>query len=733
MKPILLLALLAAVACSGKQAEQELSRQAEAFGRIDERRLLAGEAGAWLTLGRDFQQSYYSPLKDIDRESVLDLGFVWQYDIDTQHGFEATPIVVDGTMYASGPRGAVYALDASSGRELWTFQPEIDSDVLRKVCCGIVNRGVAVWRGRVYVGSLDGYLIALDAQSGEVVWRVDTIIDRSRGYTITGAPYIANGLVVIGNSGAEYDARGYITAYDSATGRQAWRFFTVPGDPAAGFEHPELQWAAQTWDPDSLWEVGLGGTVWDAMAYDPDLNLLYVGTGNATPYPRKLRSPNGGDNLFISCILAIDPDDGSLVWHYQTTPADNWDYTATQKMILADLEIEGASRKVIMQAPKNGFFYVLDRTSGELISTAPFVAINWASHVDTASGRPVETGQGEYFAEAKLVFPSPAGGHNWQPMSFNPETGLVYIPAIEMGAVFAMPEGGFTYERGAINSAALYYFPTPGEWGLDGELAKRLPPLAELAQGQPDPTVRGWLRAWDPARQKLAWQVDTSGPWAGEMFAVWNGGGVMSSAGGLVFQGTGAGDLTIYDAATGQRLHQIPVGTSMMAAPITYSLDGVQYVAIMAGVGGAGGQSHPPGSAAFKYGNRGRIVAFRLGGGPVPLPPLVGVAGDSMQQPPVQRRGTPEEVQHGARLFERFCLKCHANTHAAGIPDLRHLSEAAHADFAETVLQGTLAERGMGAFADVLTAEEVEAIQTYLIDRSWQEWETSGSTPHRQE
>ena len=715
----------------------DAAARAPRAGWIDAERLagISAEPGAWLTGGRDTQQSYHSPLQQINRENVSRLGFAWDYEIDTEHGFEATPIVVDGVMYSSGPGGAVYAVAAGTGAEVWKFEPGLDPEFMRKACCGVVNRGVAVWQGKVYVGTLDGYLYALDASDGSVAWKVDTLTDRRRGYTITGAPYIARDLVIIGNAGAEFDARGYITAYDQLSGEQRWRFFTVPGDPALGFEHPELALAAATWDPQSLWQVGLGGTVWDAMAYDPELNLLYVGTGNAAPYPRKLRSPAGGDNLFLASILAINPDSGRLVWHYQTTPADNWDFTATMKMILADLEIDGKTRQVIMQAPKNGFFYVLDRLSGELISAEPYVTVTWASHVDKQTGKPVETGQGEYFHQPKLVFPSPAGGHNWQPMAFNPATGLVYIPVIEASSIWVMPQEPFEYQPGGLNSTSIYIFPMRGEWGLDGAAAKKLPPLAELTQNQPDTTIRGFLRAWDPVAQKLAWEVETSGPWVGELFATWNGGGLMTSAGGLVFQGRGSGELVALDATTGEQLHRIDVGTSMMAGPMTYSVDGEQYVAIMAGLGGAAGQEYVPGTAAYEYGNKGRIVAFKLDGGAVPMRPRVDHPDAAFPMPPVARRGTPEQLELGAALYLRNCTKCHANMdgRSAGIPDLRRMSATTHENFYDVVLNGTLASKGMGGFSNLLSQDEVAAIHSYLIDLAWQTYPTAQAASQPQQ
>ena len=723
------LALTLLVLVSGcdrtEQAEQGVSL-ARAFSEA---------SGQWLTGGGDESQTYYSPLTAINRDNVGQLGYAWHYDLPAEHGYEATPLMVDGVLYGSGPTGTAFALDAESGELLWRFEPEIDLGFVRKVCCGVVNRGVAIQGDRLYVASLDGYLYALDLDSGAIRWRADTFVDRERGYTITGAPYMAGDVVVIGNAGAEFDARGYITAYDAVTGEQRWRFFTVPASASGPHEHPELAQAASTWDPNSLWNVGLGGTVWDAMVYDVELGLLYVGTGNAAPYPRKLRSPSGGDNLYLASILAIDPRSGRLVWHYQTTPGDNWDFTATQKMILAELEIEGVQRQVIMQAPKNGFFYVLDRSTGEFISAEPYAAVNWASHIDPETGRPVETEQAEYFDEPKLIFPGPQGAHNWQPMSYSPDTGLVYIPVKEAGVIWTMPEEAFVYQKGGLNSHSQYVFTTPGEWGLDSPLAKTLPPIEELGVGQPDTTIRGFLRAWNPVTQTLAWEQETSGPWAGTMNAFWNGGGVLSTGGGLVFQGRGTGDLVALDASTGEELHRVYVGLSMMAAPMTYAIDGEQYVAILTGTGGGNGNDYVPGMAAYDYGNAGRLVTFKLGGGEVPLRPRIAREEGVLAVPDVERRGSMEEVERGETLYRRNCAKCHSNIdgRGSGIPDLRLMSATTHEAFSKIVLEGTLAERGMGSFADLLTEEEVIDLHTYLIEESWLHYErvTGGGEWHQ--
>jgi quinohemoprotein ethanol dehydrogenase len=684
-------------------------------------------SSGWSVGGGGDAQTYFSRLKAVDVSNVGKLGYAWSYDLKTTLGLEATPVVIDGILYASGPWGFVHAVDARTGQGLWTFDPKADAKVTGKVCCGIVNRGLAAAKGRIFVASLDGRLFALDAKSGAVRWEADTIVDHARGYTVTGSAYVAGDVVVIGNSGAELDARGYVSAYNIADGRLAWRFYTVPASATGPFENPELAAAARTWDPQSRWEVGLGGTVWDSMAYDPKLDLLYVGVGNSALYPRKLRSPKGGDNLFVSSILALNPHNGRLAWHYQTTPGDQWDYTATQKMILADLTIQGRKRQVLMQAPKNGFFYVLDRATGELISADPYVPVTWASHVDK-SGRPVETGQGDYWAAPKLVFPSPAGGHNWQPMAFNPQTGLVYIPALEASAVFWVPKRPYVYKKGASNQGAEYAFPAAkaGFWGL--EVRKDLPPLSELARGQPDTTLRGYLRAWDPVARRTAWQVETSGQWTGQMNALWNGGGVMTSAGNLVFQGQSTGYLHVYRATDGKQLAQINVGTGIMAAPMTYELDGQQYVALLAGFGGALGGSYPEGSAAARYGNAGRIVAFRIGGGSVPLPAKVDRSSD-FPRPAVARFGTPEQIDLGDALLKRHCSRCHSNEGSGAVPDLRRMSGQTHAEFDAIVLGGARASKGMGSFGGLLSPAEAQSIRAAILASAWRAYDATQGVP----
>jgi quinohemoprotein ethanol dehydrogenase len=667
-------ALVASYTAIGKGASgQEKPR---ASGQVDQKRLLSADKhpGDWLTTGRDFGKGHYSPLDQINKETIDRLGFAWDYDTHTDRGLEATPIVVDGVMYTSGSTGKAYALDAKTGKEIWSFDPKSDLRVNREACCDEVNRGVAVWKGKVYVASFDGRLFALDAATGSVVWQADTVVDHKKGYTSTGAPEVAGKVVVIGNAGGEYDARGYVSAYDLETGKLAWRFFTVPGDPSKPQESPELEAAVKTWDAKSRWDMGGGGTVWDAMVYDPQLNLLYFGTGNGTFFDQSRRSPAGGDNLYIASVLAVNPDTGRLVWHYQEVPGDQWDFDVVQPMILADLKIGGKERKVLMHASKPGFFYILDRKTGEVLSAEKYVPVTWASHVDLKTGRPVEAADArdyKYSSNGKrFISPSPMGGHNWNPMSYDPKTGLVYIPEIENG------------QTGIFSG-------------------------------------KSFLRAWDPIQSKIVWEVPMS-DW-------WDRPGVLATAGDIVFQGTGPGHFCAYDAQTGKKLKDIDVGTTIIAAPMSYMVDGVQYVAVMAAWGGGGWNFPHPESAAYQRGNAGRIIAFKLDGGPTPKPDLLPPIQPIPQPPPLT--ASADTIKRGQTLFAANCSTCHANQPRTGTPDLRRMTPETHDAFKQIVLGGILKNAGMPPWDGVLSPEDVDAIHAYLISISWDAYNKQQAAP----
>lgn len=677
-------ALILPVGLMAQSVSEEKIRTA--VGGVDTEQIIANDAHDrnWLNYGLNYAETRFSQLNKITAENVGEMGLAWSHSLESRRGVEATPIVVDGVMFVTASWSVVHALDAVTGEELWVYDPEVPREFAHKGCCDVVNRGVAVYQGKVYVASFDGHLHALDAATGERLWKVDTIENREMSYTITGAPRAINGKIIIGNGGAEYGVRGYVSAYDVESGDMAWRFYTVPGDPSKPYESEAMAMAAETWDPaGKYWEAGGGGTVWDAMAYDPELNLLYIGTGNGSPWNRHLRSPAGGDNLFLASIVALDPDTGEYKFHYQNTPGDTWDYTSTQHIILADLEIDGEMRKVMMQAPKNGFFYVIDRTNGEFISAEPFAQVTWATGYDE-NGRPIEAEGARSKDKPWETIPSAYGAHNWHPMSFNPETGLVYIPAQGVPLVQS------TDPAWELNSHKPMSTMSGMGWNL-GYLFNAIAPSA---------TPFGQLLAWDPVNQKEAWRAEYVSPWNG---------GTLTTAGNLVFQGTADGRFIAYNAANGEVLWQTPVGSGVVAAPSTFEVDGEQYVSIAVGWGGVYGLMQ----RATERVGPGRVYTFRLGGdaeGPA----------DVISDRTTLVEGVPynaDDVGPGLGIYVSNCLFCHGVpgvNNGGAIPNLGYSSADVLMSADSWVIQGAGVHQGMPRFDTHLTEDDVTKLIAFI-------------------
>lgn len=678
---------LALTACA-EQLQQDTDTAA-GFGE----RITNSAAEEWLSHGKGYDEQRFSPLSSINTENVSSLGLEWSFDLGTSRGIEVTPIVADGVMYVTATWNLVHALDAKTGELLWSFDPDVDRSRAAYLCCDAVNRGVALWDDLVFTGTIDGRLIALNKETGETVWDINTV-DLEKPYTITGAPRVINGLVMIGNGGAEYGVRGYISAYDALTGEMKWRFHTVPGDPENGFEDKAMEAAAKTWNGE--WhKFGGGGTVWDSMAYDPELDLLYIGVGNGAPWNQEIRSPGGGDNLYLSSIVALKASTGEYVWHYQTTPGDTWDYTATQHMILADLKIEGQTRKVIMQAPKNGFFYVLDRETGEFLSANNFVPVNWATHIDPDTGRPIEVEAARWPGKDPYPqAPGALGAHNWHPMAFSPDTGLVYIPAQEIPQVYA-DDPAFQYVNGF--------------WSTGSDFAITPLPNEAAAIKATKAILKGRLLAWDPVTQQARWSVEHGGAWNG---------GVLATAGGLVFQGTADAHFAAYDAMTGDPKWRFFSQTGIVAAPVTYSIDGEQYVAVASGWGGSYalifGGIVPTGSEAAL----GRVLVFKLGSDKA-LPEID--TEDAFKPEIPASTSSASVIAAGMRAYDNRCGVCHGlQAQSSGlVPNLKYSGALADADlWRDIVLDGALAEAGMPNFGKALDEEAAEAIRAYVIHQA---------------
>jgi quinohemoprotein ethanol dehydrogenase len=680
MRKALCLLLIATGAATGAAAATATIDNAALNNEADGRN--------WAAYGRTFSETHYSPLVEINRDTVPRLNLAWALDLDITNPI-STPLAVDGVLYVAAGYSFVHAVDAKTGKLLWRYDPEVAKVAGKKLRTGWGIRGLSYWKGHLFVGTHDGRLLSIDAKTGKLVWSVQTL-DPNDGSFISGPPRVFNDKVIIGFGGADFGAvRGYVTAYDTNTGKQLWRWWTVPGDPSKGFENKAMETAAKTWTGE-WWKYGGGGTVWNAMTYDPEFNRIYLGTGNGGPWNWKIRSPGGGDNLFLCSVVALDADTGEYVWHYQNTPGDSWDYNSAMDMTLATLDIGGAPRKVILHAPKNGFFYVIDRTNGKLISAEKLGTVTWASKVDLATGRPVLTPNARYENGPVTLWPSFQGVHNLYPQSFSPKTGLVYVPTIEMPAQFG---GDVDVKNWNPLPSSIQFtgFPT-----ADGDV--------------PADAGKSFLVAWDPVKQRALWQQPTPGP---------HNGGTLATAGDLVFQGQADGYINAYDAAGGRRLWQFYAATAALGTPITYVAGGKQQVTILAGPmhGAPGGF----GSAAARFGwdpriHPRRLLTFVLDGKaklPATPPPIFAQPLDGTEMD-VDKALVDAGIQQWSR-----CQLCHGPGAVAGgtAPDLRASQIPLNAaSFASTVRTGIEA-RGMPKFAE-LSDRELEALRHYIRYRA---------------
>jgi quinohemoprotein ethanol dehydrogenase len=623
----------------------------------------------WLAYGRTYSEQHWSPLKQINADNVSRLGLAWSLDLPGVHNGLTIPLAVDGIIYFTVDQSWVHAVDARTGRLLWRYDPEVYKVAGKKFRLSWGPRGIAYWEGKIYVGTLDGRLIALDASTGKPLWTQQTV-PADTSANITGAPRVFNGKVIIGHGGADFGPiRGYATAYDANTGKQLWRFYAVPGDPAKGFENEAMEMAAKTWTGE-WWKNGGGGTIWNAITYDPELNRVYLGTGNGQPHEWKVRSPGGGDNLFLCSIVALDADTGEYIWHYQTDPGNSWDYNSNMDITTATLQIDGRPRKVLMQAPKNGFLYVIDRETGKLISAEKIDYVNWAERIDLTTGRPVENPDAR--AGKVEVWPSATGAHSVMAQAFNPETNLLYIPVIRSG------NGG--------------------------------PPERLVDVPDRDTT---WLKAWDPIKQQQVWSVKTPG--------FWNG-GLMTTSGNLVFEGMGDGTFNAFDARTGKLLWTFNAHFGISGAPITYEVDGKQYISVVAGWGGTGAAASGQMTAHYGWQSRihtHRLLTFVLDGKaqlPPQPPPAVAVPIDDPSFVV-----DPQRVREGSAVYFRsMCLSCHGFVMIAGgmAPDLRASPVPLSAEaFKEVVQRGSLLSRGMPKY-DELTDDELESLRHFIRQRA---------------
>jgi len=622
----------------------------------------------WPSYGRAYAQNHYSPLAEITSSNVFRLGLAWWFDIPGVVLAQSEPLEVNNTLYFVTGYSVVRAVDATTGSLLWSYDPHVYEVAGRKMQFLWGVRGLAFRNNKIFVGTHDGRLLALDAKSGAKVWSVSTTQPGDLRI-ISGPPLVFGSKVMIGHGFSEAGPlRGYVTAYDAETGRKVWRFFTVPGDLHRGFENKAMEMAARSWTGNQL-KYGGGGAVWNAMTYDSELNRVYIGTSNGTPTNADERSPGGGDNLFLASIVALDADKGSYLWHYQTNPRETWDYDAATDIELARLTIDGVSHRVLMQASKNGFFYVVDRDSGKLLSAENFVRVTWATKVDLESGRPVEVSGARDPSNQDKIWPSGDGAHSWAPMAFNHNTGLVYIPALDAGAP------GKCDDRSIVVNGFIC-------WGVST------------------------LIAWNPARKAASWKVRLPGV---------RSGGVATTAGNLVFQGRADGKFVAYAADTGRELWSFDAAVGITGAPITYEAAGHQYVSIVAGYGGAASELDPRWDARRE--SR-RVLTFALDG-KAELPPAMRKHTITPVSDPTFKTDAAGEA-HGSLSFAEHCQMCHGSSGVAGgaAPDLRESPAILSAEaFRSIVKEGRLLSSGMPRFRQ-LTEAELESLRQYLRSRA---------------
>jgi quinohemoprotein ethanol dehydrogenase len=676
---------------------------------VDSARMAAQETDGndWLHDGRTYSAQRYSPLTQINASNVSQLGIAWYDELDTFRGVEATPIYADGVLYNTLPWNITIAYDARTGKRLWTYDPKVPREYGRYACCEPVARGLAMWNGKIIIATLDGRLIGLDARTGKPVWTVQTT-PSDMPYSITGAPRVFDGKVVVGNSGGDLGVRGFAIAYDADTGKKLWKFFLTPnptGKPDGEASDSVMTMIGKTWS-DGMWkQLGGGANPWDSIAYDPKLNMVYIGTGNGSPLSWHHRSGSKGDNLFVCSIVAVDATTGQYKWHYQMVPEEDWDYTCTSSIVTADLKIKGKTRQVLMQAPKNGFFYVIDRKTGQFLSAEPIAPVNWATRIDPKTGRPTINPAAHYGTEPVLVTPGPGGAHNWFPMGYSPRTKLAYLPVYESGLAYGLDPN---FKPQAFRSNA-------GWGGYTGDaLKKRNEIMKEVVAMD-----KAFLMAWDPVAQKVAWKVQL--PRHGN-------GGVMITASDLVFEGTTKQTFAAFDAKDGKVLWEMPVQSAPVGGGITYMLDGVQYIAINAGWGGGAAQVERGAGIELPRASA-RLLVFKLGGN-VQLPPIKPEA--KVEEPP-RSNASEATIAKGAQLFAQTCAVCHGQQAMGGVKDLRKMTRETHGKFNDIVLKGLYQDKGMASFADLLKQEDADAIHAYLIARAYEDWgggASDGKGPH---